>query len=188
VKKRRCHYTKIGSPKVKTVLEGIIQGGKELVTEGKISEKTMTTINTPTLDYESLAPVGNIFWKTCIAEGITPKEFDKREMVPRPDSLESFLSIMKMGFNPEKAGDFKGAYQFSFTGKVKGDCYLDIKNGVASTDLGLVAQPDVTIKAPFEVWMDILTRKADGQQMFMEQKYQVEGDISFLMKMGDVMG
>jgi len=48
------------------------------VTEGKISEKTMTTINTPTLDYESLAPVGNIFWKTCIAEGITPKEFDNK--------------------------------------------------------------------------------------------------------------
>ena len=177
-----------GSPKTKTVLAGIIQGGKELVTSGQISEKTMSCINTPTLDFETMAPAGNIFWKTCIAEGVTPKEFEKRGMVPRPDSLESFLSILKMGFNSEKAGDFKGAYQFIFTGEVAGDCYFDVKNGKAETGLGSVTQPDVTIKAPFEVWMDILTRKADGQQMFMDQKYQVEGDISLLVKMGDIMG
>jgi hypothetical protein len=29
--------------------------------------------------------------------------------------------------------------------------------------------------------MDIMTRKADGQQMFMEQKYTVEGDLALMI-------
>jgi predicted lipid carrier protein YhbT len=31
--------------------------------------------------------------------------------------------------------------------------------------------------------MDIMTRKADGQQMFMEQKYKVNGDISLMIQL-----
>lgn len=176
------------SPEAKILLEGVVQGGRELVIDSKISEKTMAKINTPTLDFNTMAPVGNIFWKTCIEEGVTPKEFEKRGLIPRPDSLESFLAVLKMAFNPEKAGDFKGSYQFSFTGEVKGDCYFDIEYGEAKTGLGSTTQPDITIKAPFEIWMDIMTKKADGQQLFMGQKYQVEGDIAFLMRMGEVLG
>jgi len=52
--------------------------------------------------------------------------------------------------------------------------------------LGTAENPDLTIKAPFEVWMDIITGKADGTQMLMEGKYQAEGDISLLMKMGQL--
>ena len=40
--------------------------------------------------------------------------------------------------------------------------------------------------ARVDTWMDIMTGKADGQQMFMEQKYTVEGDIELLMKMRDL--
>jgi len=38
------------------------------------------------------------------------------------------------------------------------------------------------------VWMDIMTRKADGQQMFMEQKYKVFGDFSLLLRMNQLFG
>ncbi len=36
--------------------------------------------------------------------------------------------------------------------------------------------------------MDIMTGKADGQQMFMEQKYTDRGDLSLMMRMGDLLG
>ena len=29
--------------------------------------------------------------------------------------------------------------------------------------------------------MDIMTRKADGQQMFMDQKYKVNGDLALMI-------
>jgi hypothetical protein len=31
--------------------------------------------------------------------------------------------------------------------------------------------------------MDIMTGKADGQQMFMEQKYKVIGDIALMVRL-----
>ena len=176
------------SLKTKTILEAVIQGGKELVKNGKVSEKTMANINPPTRGFEKMAPIGNIYWKTCIAEGVTPEEFDELGLVPRPDSIETFLSIMLLTFKPEKSGNFTGTYQFRFTGDVGGDCFIEIKNGIASASLGIAATPNVTIKTPFGIWMDIVTKKADGQQMFMEKKYDVEGDVTFLMKMRDVFG
>ncbi len=49
--------------------------------------------------------------------------------------------------------------------------------------LGVYENPDITIETPFEVWMDIMTRKVDGQQMFMEQKYTVDGDLALLIEL-----
>jgi multimeric flavodoxin WrbA len=45
-----------------------------------------------------------------------------------------------------------------------------------------------TVNAPFEIWMDIMTKKADGQQLFMEQKYTVEGDWELLMQLDQLFG
>jgi hypothetical protein len=36
--------------------------------------------------------------------------------------------------------------------------------------------------------MDIMTGKADGQQMFMEQRYKVKGDLSLLIQMNQLFG
>jgi hypothetical protein len=36
--------------------------------------------------------------------------------------------------------------------------------------------------------MDILTQKADGQRMFLEQKYTVEGDLALLMQVDQLFG
>lgn len=53
---------------------------------------------------------------------------------------------------------------------------------------GRADNPDLTIASPFEAWMDILAGKADGQQMFVEQKYTVDGDVSLLMRMNEFFG
>jgi len=49
--------------------------------------------------------------------------------------------------------------------------------------MGTNENPDLTIETPFEVWMDIMTGKADGQQMFMERQYKVNGDISLIIQL-----
>lgn len=177
---------KTRTPLVKSVLDAVTQGGRELIKNKKISAETMKAINTPTTDFKTMASLGNAFWQTCIDEGVTPKEFRKRGMLPRPNSLESFLTMMSEGFNPEKAAGFKGCYQFIFSGEQEGPCYFEINNNKIQCLPGAAAKPDITITTPFEVWMDILTKKADGAQMFMEQKYKVEGDINLLMKMGEL--
>jgi len=179
---------KITDPSIKSVLDAVTQGGRELIKNKSISDMTMKAINTPTTNSKSLAALGNVFWQTCIDEGVTPKEFDRLGMVPRPNSLESFLALMKEGFNPKKSQGVKASYQFVFSGEQQGSCYFTIDHDDIHCGSGSTAKPDITITAPFELWMDIVTRKADGPQMFMEQKYKVEGDINLLIKMGEVFG
>ena len=58
--------------------------------------------------------------------------------------------------------------QFNFAGKQTDLCHFIIDKENVSAKQGRHESPDITIETPFELWMDIMTRKADGQQMFME--------------------
>jgi multimeric flavodoxin WrbA len=171
------------------VLEATVQAGREIVQNFKISPETLTRVTGPLVDDPSpYFKMANLFWKTCIAEGVSPKEFEEKGLVPRPDSVEMFMFIMPMGFSPEAAGDTRATIQFKFSGEGGGSCYFKIGEGKIQATLGLTEKPDLTIEAPFSVWMDIMTRKADGPQMFMEQKYKVSGDFSLLLRLNQLFG
>ena len=58
------------------------------------------------------------------------------------------------------------------------NCALDLARE------GVLEDATLTIHTPFDLWMDILTGKADGEKMFAEKKYTVEGDLELLMQMG----
>ncbi len=172
------------------IAKGVKQAGKELVETRCVSQNTMETIQQPifTAKEGGFHGLGNLFWKTCIAEGVTPKEFEKKGMIPRPDSLESFMAILKMGFNPEGAAGVQAVLQFCFSGSVEGECNITIDNGSIQAEAGKHTQPTVTIRAPFDLWVDIMTGKADGQEMFFQEKYVVEGDFELMMKMEEMFG
>ena len=78
--------------------------------------------------------------------------------------------------------------QFCFSGSVEGDCYFRIENGSIAAEEGRHSNPSVTIRAPFDVWMDIMTGKSDGQEMFFQEKYTVEGDLELMLKMEEIFG
>ncbi|MGD2124948.1 MAG: SCP2 sterol-binding domain-containing protein [Desulfobacteraceae bacterium] len=175
--------------KAKEILDATTQAGREIVETMKVSPETLASIKQPILEDNSIFhKMGNLMWKTCIAEGVTPKEFREKGLIPRPDSIETFTMIMPMGFNPEAAGDTKAVLQFNFSGDTGGSCHFKIENGEIDAIMGASEKPDLTIDAPFDVWMDIMTGKADGQQMFMEQKYKVVGDLSLLMRINELFG
>lgn len=165
------------------ILEATTQAGRELVESMKISPETMARIRQPLADSQLFAEMGNLFWKTCIAEGVTPKEFREKNMVPRPDSLKSFMFLLPFGLNAEAVGDKKVILQFKFSGEVEDACYFTIEKGNIDAKAGTWKNPDLTIETPFNVWADIMTGKADGQQMFMQQKYKVNGDISLMIQL-----
>jgi multimeric flavodoxin WrbA/putative sterol carrier protein len=165
------------------IFDATRQGGRELVESGKVLPVTMERIKQPLADFEFYSMMGNLFWKTCIAEKVTPKEFEKKHMIPRPDSIESFMALFPVGINSGAAGDRKVVMQFDFSGEIIGSCCFIIENGSVNSKKETYEHPDITIKTPFSLWMDIMTRKADGQQMFMEQKYTVTGDIGLMIEL-----
>jgi hypothetical protein len=151
-----------------------------------ISPDTMERIAQPIGDAGVFNKMANVFWKTCIREGVTPKEFHQMNLVPRPDSIETFLLMMSLGFNPEGAAGARADISFNFSGEAQGACYLRLENGRIKTGEGVPERTDLVIESPFEVWMDVLTGKADGQQMLMQQRYKVVGDLSLLIRMRDL--
>jgi len=169
--------------KKQEVLEAMVQAGRELVTSRKVSTETLNQIQQPIIDFQTFAQMGNLYWKTCIAEGVTPKEFQEKNMIPRPDSIESFMLVFPFGLNSEAIGERKTILQLDFSGEVDGSCYFVIERGNVDAKKGSKENPDITIETPFDLWMDIITGKADGQQMFMEQKYTVKGDLPLMIQL-----
>jgi putative sterol carrier protein/putative NADPH-quinone reductase len=175
--------------KAKDVLGAVTQAGRELVESKKVTSETLARIKQPLVeDKGAIRKMVNLMWKTCIAEGVTPKELEEKGSVPRPDSVDTFMMIMPMGFNPAGAGDTRAVLQFRFTGDAKGSCWFKIENGGIQAFPGTAEKPDLTIESPFEVWMDVITGKAEGQQMFMAGKYKVNGDLSLLIRMDSLFG
>jgi len=171
------------------ILDATRQAGREIVTSLNVSDKTMTRVRQPMVENPAaFLEIGNLMWKTCIAEGITPGEFKEKGVMPRPDTISSYIELMKLGFNPGPANGLKTTIQFNFSGENQGSCFLSIADGSINGQQGNFNQPDLTVNTPFEVWMDILTGKSDGQQMFMEKKYTAEGDLALLMRIDQLFG
>ena len=170
--------------KAADILDATQQAGREIATSMNISEETLRRIKQPLVQNpEMFLKMGNLMWQTCIAEGVTPKEFGRKGLIPRPDSIDTYVILMKLAFNPAGAEGLKARIQFNFSGDQGGSCFLVIDKGDIDVRSGSVEGPDLTVSAPFDIWMDILTRKADGQQLFLDQKYTAEGDVSLLMQM-----
>lgn len=169
--------------KKEEIFDALIQAGRELVNSRRVYTETLNLIQQPIIDFESFAQFGNLFWNTCISEKVTPKVFSEKEMVPRPDSVESFMLLFPFGLNSEAVGERKVILQINFTDEMTSSCCFIIEKGNISTENGSMENPDITINTPFELWMDIITKKADGQQMFMDQKYTVDGDLSLMIQL-----
>jgi hypothetical protein len=163
------------------ILAATRQAGRELVESQGIAAETLARITQPFVEVEAFAEMGNAFWKTCIAEGVTPKTFDEKNMVPRPDSIATFMRLFPAGLNSAAADRGQVILQFHFTGAAAGDCHFTIRRDAIMAHHGPHPDADLTITTPFEVWMDIMTRKADGQQMFLDQKYTVHGDLGLML-------
>jgi putative sterol carrier protein len=78
--------------------------------------------------------------------------------------------------------------QFEFSGEVEGACHFTIADNAITARAGQAEKSDLTITSPLEVWMDIMTSKADGAQMLMEGKYTAEGDMDLLLNMSKMFG
>lgn len=167
----------------KDILAATKLAGKEIVELNKITPETMTRITKPLGNVRSFAQMGNMFWQTCIDESITPREFDDRKMVPRPKTLADFMFVLPFGLNSKAAAEKKMVLQFDFSGKVKDVCHFIIDQGRATAKRGSHENPDITIESDFDIWIDIMTRKADGSKMFMEQKCKVHGDLMLMMQL-----
>lgn len=170
------------------VLDATRDAGREIVTAMRVSDSTLERITQPIGDKAVMARAANIFWRACIRERMTPEEMRAKGMVPRPETIEDFVLVMKLAFRPEKAGNTDATIRFEFSGEVSGTCAFRISSAGLDDSLPPDSRADLVIWTPFDIWMDVITRKADGQSLFMEGAYKAEGDLDLLVRMGELFG
>jgi hypothetical protein len=165
------------------IIVATLKAGQEIIESSKVSKETMDRISQPLVSPELFAKIGNEFWNACIDEGVIPKKFREEKMVPRPTSIETFMLYFPVGINKRSIQDRAAILQFRFEEDDKGACYFTITADKISSDKGICETPDITIRTSFELWLDIMTKKVDGQQMFFDQKYTVEGDLELMIEL-----
>jgi FMN-dependent NADH-azoreductase len=173
----------------KDVLDAVCQAGHEIVNHSKILPETLKRIRQPLMENnQEYIDISNLMWKNCIAEGLTPEAFESKGLLLRPDSIETFLIIMKMGFNASAAADTRAVIEFRFSQEREGACHFTIANGRIDAALGYAEKADLIIESPFELWLDIMTGKKDGQRSFIDNQYRIQGDFSLLLRLSQLFG
>jgi putative sterol carrier protein len=170
------------------ILNATARAGREIIENGVVSDQTMQTITQPIADNDDIAAIANMFWRTCIADGVTPKEANERGLLPRPGSIEDMVRLMPLGFNGEAAGDLEAVIQYDFSGTVEGTCHFNIADGQMSGSIGPASDPDLTIATDFNLWFDIMSKKVSGQEAFMQGKAKASGDLGLLMRYSQLFG
>jgi len=164
------------------ILEATAQAGAELVNQRKVNPETMERITQEFCDKEDIAAMANIFWRTVIAAGVSPRQFDSKGMTPAAANVAELGTVLRHGFHPELAGELEANIQMELSGEGGGDLALKIAGGELKPSLEKIAEPDLTISAPLELWRDIMLGKVDGQEAFMSGQAQAAGDLGLLMR------
>jgi hypothetical protein len=102
-----------------------------------------------------------------------------------PETVETAIHGMALGFDPRAAGDAKATFQFRVSGVEAGDYWIRVAGGSCESSEGVAASPDLTILTPGEVWLRIARGELEPGQALMDQRYAIEGDGELLLRLGE---
>lgn len=165
------------------ILNAVGQAGREIIKDGRVDSQTMTRITQPLQEKSEMIKMSNMHWQTCIDKKITPKQFEKNGFLPHQKTIEDMMLLMSQGIKKSKSKTMQAKIQFILRGEQTGAFFIDIDKGQINPELGESDNPAFTIRTPFELWRDIMEGNADGTQMLMEGKYQVEGDTDLFVNL-----
>ena len=180
--------TPLGKRKAPAVLQATEQAGREIIEKGAVSDQTMQALTQPIADKKDIAAMVNMFWRTCLDHGVTPKEANEQKLLPQPKTLEDLVLLLPLGFNGEAAGDLEAVIQYDFSGPVEGSCHFSIAGGQMNGSVGPADDPTLTIATDFDLWLDVMAGKVDGQEVFMQGKASASGDLGLLMRFSQLFG
>lgn len=125
---------------------------------------------------------------TFAPSGPEPKMKADAAAVPGVTTALELLQSMPQRFNPKAAEGVKAVYQFEVSGDEEFTAHIRIADQEASFHEGSTENPDVVIKTPAKVWLDIARGEISGRWAFMTRKYKVKGDMTLLMKLRSLFG
>jgi putative sterol carrier protein/putative NADPH-quinone reductase len=101
-------------------------------------------------------------------------------------SIKELFETMPFGLNKGLAEGINTIIQFHLTGEEPTDGYLNIKNLECTYTEGAHPEPKTTIRADSKLWLAISNKEISGDQAFINKEYTVEGDMTILLKLGEL--
>lgn len=133
-------------------------------------------------DYERSMSVGSKIGEAMVAsaramsENMTPMAGTSGGAMQAENPIEQELQKYLQRFRPDRAGTLKTTYRIVLDGA--GEYYLRIADGKASISKeGDPNEAQVTLLAPAQVFIDIITGKRDALSAYNSGELQVRGDI-----------
>ena len=172
-----------------TVMEALRRAGREVVRQGYVSGATEELISMPLFPViENFHALANRFWQYRIdyqlekAGGAAVGDLEDY-LRDKPGMLFAGMAAV---YDPAKAGDFEGTFQFHLTDRENDDYYLEVKDGRCRVGEGRAPEPDLIIKTPFAVWQAIAASEVSGSRAMLEGLYEIEGDGNMITRMQEL--
>ncbi|MDD3815434.1 MAG: NAD(P)H-dependent oxidoreductase [Desulfocapsaceae bacterium] len=173
----------------RAVMQALYQAGCEVVRQGYVNNATEEQIAMPLFPVvENFHTMANHFWQYRIDYNQEKKSGAvvgdlQNYLQSKPEML--FAGMVSI-FDPEKAGDFTGTFQFHLTDQENGDYYLQVKDKRCLAKKGKVSHPDLLIKTPLSVWQAIANGDISGSKAMLERLYIIEGNADMLTRMQEI--
>jgi len=105
-------------------------------------------------------------------------------------SAPVFSEIEKrIGEEPDLIKKIAGIYQFDVVNEAKQtkSWVVDVKNSPGSVRSGTIDNPDCTISISDEDFTALISGKKNGQQLFMQGKLKMKGNMGLAMKLDQLV-
>jgi len=90
----------------------------------------------------------------------------------------------KIAANKDLVKQIAGVYQFNISAGNKSESWtVDLKNGNGSVAIGKANKADCTLTVGDEDFVGMMTGKLNSQQLFMQGKLKIAGNMAFAMKL-----
>ena len=171
--------------------EAVRKAGREVIELNYISSETQAILDRELMPVETYVRMGNAYWDSQITMSqVTEEGIVVGRPLPlptaMPTTLRELIAGMPSAFNAQSAGDLQVVIQFDVSGEEPGQYYLRIAKGKCAAFEGKDPHSMLTIHTPSEIWIAIIRGELDGTQAMMQGKYTVEGDLSLLIRFGDL--
>lgn len=102
----------------------------------------------------------------------------------RPNSIGDFLSGIPNVFQPGKSAGLNATFHFTFTGREQRLATIVIQDRTISVNEGHRGQPDLSVTADSQTWIDFLRQERNVVWALLRRKIRLNGPLKLLVAFG----
>jgi multimeric flavodoxin WrbA/putative sterol carrier protein len=166
----------LAKPKtVKTVETALVQAGREMVTDGKVSAATAEKTALPlAVDMEHFFKYSTIYWQHAVSMGAEAADLDKVQRAVVTD-VRILMSEMARSVDKSATAKLKLIFQFDFTDTDQ-HFRLEVDHGECTMKETASEHCDLRVIVTTETWAKVFMREINVRDALVKGDIKLQGD------------